>query len=265
MQELVQIESDRIRPAGWADSSKHGLVLSVVRGSKELERVQRLRYQVFTEEMGAIFPANCGGIDQDRYDAFCEHLMVREQGTGRVVGTYRVLTPENAIRAGGYYSESEFDLSAMDSIRSGLVECGRSCTHPDYRHGGVIMLLWNGVAEFLRRGGYRYVLGCASVSLRDDGITAAQVWRDLAPQLGDRPPLAKPLLRYPVELLDYAVPARLPPLIKGYMKLGASVCGEAAWDPDFNAADFPILLDIERMDERHRRHLGLDYTPTLPA
>jgi len=75
----------------------------------------------------------------------------------------------------------------------------------------------------------------------------------------------KPLHRYPFERLNSTLPARLPPLIKGYMKLGATVCGEPAWDPDFNAADFPVMLDILNMDPRYRRHLGLEYTPTKPA
>lgn len=265
MPELVQIDSDRSRPDSWPDTINQGLEVCFARTAEELEQVQRLRFQVFTEEMGVVFPDAVDGIDQDRFDPFCEHLMVREVRSKRVVGTYRILTPENALRAGGYYSESEFDLSALDSVRNGLVECGRSCTHPDFRNGGVIMLLWTGVAEVLRRGGYRYVLGCASVSLRDDGITAAQVWRNVAHQVQQSLPMVTPLLRYPVERLNRDVPAKVPPLIKGYMKLGARVCGEAAWDPDFNAADFPVLLDILKMDERYRRHLGLDYIPVLPG
>src|SRR3546814_9680105 len=87
------------------------------------------------------------------------------------------MTPEKAREAGGYYSESEFDLSGLDALRSQMVEVGRSCTHADQRGGSAIMLLWSGLAEFMRRGGYRYMLGCASVSLRDDGVTAAEVWR----------------------------------------------------------------------------------------
>ena len=137
------------------------------------------------------------------------------------------------------------------------MEVGRSCTHADYRNGTVIMLLWSGLAEYLRRGGYQYVLGCASVSLRDDGVTAAEVWRTISKQLpqGDEP-YVEPLHR--VEKLNSTLPARVPPLIKGYLKLGARVCGQPAWDPDFNAADFPVLLKMDGMDERYRRHFGLD-------
>ncbi|MFQ6689238.1 GNAT family N-acetyltransferase [Bordetella pertussis] len=231
----------------------------MARTAEEVEQIQRLRYDVFTEDMGAVFPQAQDGVEQDRFDQWCEHLMVRELDTGRVVGTYRILTPEKAREAGGYYSESEFDLSGLGALREQLVEVGRSCTHADYRNGAVIMLLWSGLAEYLRRGGYEYVLGCASVSLRDDGVTAAEVWRNVARHLDDPAlPRVRPLHRYPIERLNSTLPARVPPLIKGYLKLGAKVCGEPAWDPDFNAADFPVLLSMAGMDERYRRHFGLD-------
>jgi putative hemolysin len=261
MLELARIDSRRNAAEPWTGSAGRILVVGLARTPDEVEQIQRLRYQVFTEDMGAVFPDAHDGIEQDRYDPWCEHLMVRELDTGRVVGTYRILTPEKAREAGGYYSESEFDLSGLGALRTQLVEVGRSCTHADHRGGAVIMLLWPGLAEFMRRGGYRYMLGCASVSLRDDGVTAAEVWRNVASHLQDPDlPRIKPLHRYPVERLDSVLPARVPPLIKGYLKLGARICGEPAWDPDFNAADFPVLLDMVHMDDRYRRHFGLDAT-----
>jgi putative hemolysin len=259
MLEFARIDAVADSTQGWAGAKPRGLAVGLARTSEEVEQIQRLRYAVFTEDMGAVFPNAEDGIDQDRFDPWCEHLMVRELDTDRVVGTYRILTPEKAREAGGYYSESEFDLSGLDALRSQLVEVGRSCTHADYRNGAVIMLLWSGLAEFLRRGGYRYLLGCASVSLRDDGVTAAEVWRTVSKHLQDASlPRVRPLHRYPVERLNSTLPARVPPLIKGYLKLGAKVCGEPAWDPDFNAADFPVLLTTDNMDDRYRRHFGLD-------
>ncbi|MDM9561606.1 MULTISPECIES: GNAT family N-acetyltransferase [Bordetella] len=262
MLELARIDARRNAAEPWEDAPARILVVGLARTADEVEQIQRLRYDVFTEDMGAVFPDAHDGIEQDRFDQWCEHLMVRELDTGRVVGTYRILTPEKAREAGGYYSESEFDLSGLEALRSQLVEVGRSCTHADHRSGAAIMLLWSGLAEFMRRGAYRYMLGCASVSLRDDGVTAAEVWRNVADHLKDDSlPRVKPLHRYPVERLNSTLPARVPPLIKGYLKLGARICGEPAWDPDFNAADFPVLLDMVRMDERYRRHFGLDATP----
>src|SRR5690606_7291282 len=145
--------------------------------NEELEAIQRLRYKVFTEEMNAVFPNAVDELDTDRYDPWCEHLMVKEASSNAVVGTYRLLTPEGARKAGGYYSATEFDLSALDHLHGDLAEVGRSCTHADYRSGAVIMLLWSGIANLVQQYGFRYVLGCASVSLRDDGVTAAEVWR----------------------------------------------------------------------------------------
>ncbi|MGV2863126.1 GNAT family N-acetyltransferase [Achromobacter sp. AGC39] len=264
MLELARTTPSRNPAEPWKGNAPKVLAVGLARTAEEIEQIQRLRYDVFTEDMGAVFPDAHDGIEHDRFDPFCEHLMVREMDTGRVVGTYRILTPEKAREAGGYYAQSEFDLSGLGPIRDQLVEVGRSCTHSDYRNGAVIMLLWSGLTEYLRRGGYEYVLGCASVSLRDDGVTAAEVWRTIMPQLpqGGEPHVT-PLHRYPVEKLNSTLPARVPPLIKGYLKLGAKVCGEPAWDPDFNAADFPVLLKMERMDERYRRHFGLDQPAAL--
>jgi len=235
------------------------LVMQLARSNEDLEAIQRLRYQVFTEEMGAVFPEAVDGLDCDRFDPWCKHLMVKEVSAQRVVGTYRVLTPDNAKRAGGYYAAQEFDLSGLGPIAEQFVEIGRSCTHPDYRDGSVIMMLWSGLIEFMTHGGFRYMLGCASVSLRDDGVTAAEVWRVARKMMAQRPEAARiaPLNRYPVEKLDSPLPARVPPLIKGYLNIGARICGEPAWDPDFNTADFPVLLDMHAMDPRYRKHFGL--------
>jgi len=248
----------------WEAPPGTGLVLTLARSHQDLEAIQRLRYDVFTEEMGAVFPDGSNGLDADRYDPWCEHFLVKEQPSGRVVGTYRLLTPANARKAGAYYAESEFDLSGLGSIQENIVEVGRACTHPDYRNGSVIMLLWSGLARKVEQLGCRYVLGCASVSLRDDGATAAKVWRSSSAAMpACHLPRVTPLHRYPVERLDSMLPARTPALIKGYLKLGATICGEPAWDPDFNTADFPVLLDMQKMDARYRRHFGL--TPIADA
>lgn len=260
MLEFERVHSESTDLASvWAGHTVGGLTLRLARTDEEVEILQRLRFQVFTEEMNAVFPDATEGLDIDHFDQWCEHFMVSEPESSRVIGTYRFLTPEKAAKAGGYYSESEFDISALAPIRNSLVEVGRSCIHPDFRTGAAIMMLWGGIAALMRIGGYRYLLGCASVSLRDDGVTAAEVWRAAKKTMQANPevPMVKPLHRYPIERLHSTLPARIPPLIKGYLKLGATICGEPAWDPDFNTADFPVLLDLEAMDERYKRHFGL--------
>jgi len=260
MLEFTRIEACRGGADALDDGTQtHALAVGLARSWDEVRQAQRLRYEVFTEDMGAVFPTACDGIDEDRFDPWCEHLIVRDLDNDRVVGTYRILGPEQARLAGGYYSESEFDLAGLAPIRNELVEFGRSCTHRDYRSGAVIMLLWSGLAEFLRRSGHRYVFGCASVSLRDDGATAAGVYRSVASHIeAARELRVRPLHRLPVERLDCNLPTRVPPLIKGYLKAGARVCGEPAWDADFNTADFPMLLSIDALDNRYRRHFGLE-------
>ena len=127
-----------------ASTDHGGLVVGLAQTSEELESIQRLRYDVFSAEFAAVLDGANDGLDRDAFDPWCDHLMVRESGSDRVIGTYRLLTPVQARRAGGYYSESEFDLAGLGSIRDGLVEFGRACIHEDHRQGGALMMLWSG-------------------------------------------------------------------------------------------------------------------------
>jgi len=237
------------------------LGVGFARSHAEMEEAQRLRYQIFAEEMGARLDGT-RRVDADRFDEFCRHLIVRDLDSGEVVGTYRILAPDAARAAGGYYSEQEFDLGRLAPLRESLVEVGRSCIHADYRSGGVIMLLWSGVFRFMREHRHEHLMGCASISMADGGHAAASIWarigqRHLAP--GEY--RVFPRLRLPVESLDAGVGAVLPPLVKGYLNLGAWICGEPAWDPDFNTADLPALLSLARMTPRYARHF-LGVAPT---
>lgn len=242
----------------WQSPQNDGLQLRLAQTQHDLKAVQRLRFKIFSEEMQAVLPSAQSGLDIDEYDAWCEHFMVLGGPKQKVVGTYRILRPEQAARLGRYYSESEFDLSPLDPMRSQIAELGRSCVHPKYRNGSAIMLLWMGIANVMRSQGYRYLLGCASVSLRDDGVTAAAVWREAQKSMQKNPaaPRLTPHYRYPVDRLDSDLPARIPPLIKGYLNVGAVLCGEPAWDPDFNTADFPVLLDITQLPTRYVKLFG---------
>lgn len=257
MLELVRSASSVNNPP-TASIPRGGLVVGLAQTSREIDLIQRLRYDTFQTEYGAEFHSAIPGVDSDTFDRWCDHLMVRDLDTDEVIGTYRILTPQNAARAGGYYSESEFDLTGLGDIRQQLVEFGRACIHESYRQGGALMMLWSGLAEILKRGRHQYVFGCASVSLRDDGVTAAKVWRDVREQVLRNTVRVTPHNRYPVEQLDSALPAKSPALLAAYQKLGAQICGEPAWDPDFNTADFPMLLAVDNMGARYRRHFGFD-------
>ncbi len=235
------------------------LTLSLASTPAELREVQRLRYKVFIEAMGLSALSNADGLDSDEFDAHCDHLIVRESDTLKVVGTYRVLSASRARKIGRFYSENEFDLGRLNNLRSRMVEAGRACIHPDYRGGSVIMLLWSGLAEYMRRERCDYLVGCASMSLADGGHNAVAVYQSLAQKhLAPSEYRVTPHLPFPIHTLEPAGKAQVPPLIKGYMRSGAWLCGEPAWDPDFESADIFLLLPLSNLDGRYARHYGVD-------
>ena len=154
-------------------ASQHtGYTVALARSEEEVREAQRLRYKVFVEELGARIPTMVPNHDIDHFDAYCEHLLVRD-AQGEVIGTYRILAPDVARTIGGYYSESEFRINRLQHLRGSMVEVGRSCIHPDYRSGGVITLLWAGLADYMVRNNYDYLMGCASIGMADGGHNAA--------------------------------------------------------------------------------------------
>jgi putative hemolysin len=229
----------------------------------EVRAAQQLRYLVFAQEMGARLPQTVPGHDVDLFDDYCEHLLVRDVQTQQVIGTYRVLTPAQAKRVGGFYSDTEFDLTRLRSLRQDMVELGRSCVHPEHRHGGVIMALWGALFEFMRRNQLHTMIGCASIPMQVEGPhgllggghAAASIWRQVREKhLASIAFHVRPRLPLPVESLDDTLPVEPPALIKGYLRLGAKVLGAPAWDPDFNAADLPMMMRLADMPTRYRSH-----------
>ncbi|MBL8387501.1 MAG: GNAT family N-acetyltransferase [Hydrogenophaga sp.] len=248
---------------GAVVSTAAGIDVGWARHLDEVREAQRLRHEVFAGEMGAILSNAVPGHDVDLFDDYCEHLLVRESGTRKVIGTYRVLTPEQAKRAGSTYSDTEFDLVRLRGLRDRMVELGRSCVHRDHRQGGVIMALWGALAGFMQRNRLDTMIGCASIPMNIEGEhgmvggghAAASIWR----QVRDKhmAPIdchVRPRLPLPIEQLDDTLEVEPPALIKGYLRLGAKVMGPPAWDPDFNAADLPMIMRIDELPPRYRRH-----------
>jgi putative hemolysin len=226
--------------------------LLVARDGEEVLAAQRLRYRVFAEEMGATLHTTTPGLDVDAFDEYCDHLVVREDVTGEIVGCYRMLPPERAPEAGMLYSETEFDLRNLAPLKASLVETGRSCVHPDHRTGAVVSLVWAGIARYMLLSGHSWLAGCASVPLHDGGTLAAGVWdtvrrKHFAPEEYRVRPL-RPWEPTGVETPKRAV---IPALLKGYLRLGAWVCGPPALDADFGVADLFVLLGLDRVDRRY--------------
>ncbi|MEU6223215.1 GNAT family N-acyltransferase [Streptomyces sp. NPDC047042] len=242
------------RPPLPATPSRYTVTLA--RDEDDVRAAQRLRHDVFAGELGALLSSPQPGLDIDPFDAYCDHLLVRDTFTGQVVGTYRLLPPERAAIAGRLYSEGEFDITPLDAIRPGLVEVGRSCVHPDHRDGAVIGLIWAGIARYMVDRGHDWLAGCCSIPLSDGGTLAAGTWdRVRAGHLAPEEFRVRPLLPWSAEgVTRPAGRTELPPLLRGYIRLGAWVCGEPAHDPDFGVADLYVLMSMRRINQRYLRH-----------
>jgi len=237
--------------------TKGQLRVSVASEPKVVLAAQRLRYRVFAEELGAHVDGAIFGLDRDRFDPHCDHLVVQDEGTGEVVGTYRLLPGWRARRIGGFYSAEEFELGAVGTLADS-VEVGRACVHPAYRTGATLGLLWSALAAYLRVEGFAYAFGCASVAARDHRGEVARLCHDLFRQ-HPSPGEWRVTPRRPLDLAvgDGAPGAPLdpPPLLRGYLSMGAVVCGPPAWDPEFGTADLFVLLPVARLSERYARRL----------
>lgn len=238
------------------------LEVAWARHTDEVRAAQALRWRVFADEMGATLRPPRGtppGHDADLYDAYCEHLVVRSVGDddepARVVGTYRVLTPAAAERVGGLYSGEEFDLAPLAPIRRSLAEVGRACVDVDHRNGTVVLLLWGALLAFMQRNRITRMIGCASVTMRDGGHYAASLWHRLA-ATHLAAPQYQVQARLPLPVDGFGAPhsaAAPPPLLQGYLSCGARLLGAPAWDPAFNTADLPLMLELDDLPPRYRR------------
>lgn len=232
-----------------------GLSVAFATSSTEREACYRLRYRVFVEEMGAQVPPGHGGLERDGFDPHCHHLMVRDS-RGALVACTRVLTDTQACLTGGFYSEQEFDLAGVRQLPGRVMEIGRTCVHPDWRRGGTIAALWAGLARFMADNRFGYLIGCASIPMDDGGATARAIAdRLLACHLAPAERRVRP--RRPLPAVDGAISVsstRLPPLLKAYMRLGATIGGEPCWDPAFGCADLFILLESADLQARYLRH-----------
>ncbi len=235
-------------------TTPRALGVALAQSREEIQAAQRLRYAIFAGEMGAKLHNRIPGLDHDRLDPYCQHLIVRD-ALGQLIGCTRILTAEAARRAGGFYSQTEFDLAPVLALPGRFMEIGRTCIHPDYRNGATIGTLWSGLAAFIAEQRVDYLIGCASIPLGEDGGEARALYAELAQRhLVPEALRVKPHLPLPrrdgVARSDYA----MPPLLKAYLRLGAQIGGDPCLDPDFKVADVFVLLSSQRIERRYARH-----------
>jgi putative hemolysin len=239
--------------AGANLGAKPDLHVGVARDADDIRAAQRLRYDVFAGEMRAQLHSDEAGLDVDPFDKYCRHLIVRDRRNDAVVACMRVLLDEDAQRAGSFYSETEFELGNLITAPGRVMEIGRVCVHADYRGGMVVSMLWAGLARFFQVTDFNRMIGCASIPMIGDGANAMAVFASLAERyMAPEELRVKPKL--PLPLRDGPVPqARIPSLLLAYMRLGAKICGEPCWDPDFNVADVVVVLDPSELRQRYAK------------
>jgi putative hemolysin len=227
----------------------------LARGAAEVEAAQRLRFEVFNLELGEGLVHSYGDrLDADAFDAVCDHLLVFERASGRVVGTYRLQTGTMAGAALGYYSEREFDFAPFESRRAHIVELGRACVHAEHRSFAVLGLLWRGIAAYAAARGARYLVGCSSLTSMDEAEGAA-AWRRLQVHVVEPELASAPHAAFACSLAIEGPPPKIPRLLTAYLALGAKVCAPPAIDRDFGTIDFLTWLDLEASgvaEERRR-------------
>jgi putative hemolysin len=232
---------------------KSPLVAQVTRETHEVLEAQRLRYQVFGVEMGARLPSAAGRLDVDRYDPHCAHLLVREGAQGRVVACARLLSGADALASGGFYSQQEFDMTRMLTLPGRLLEVGRTCVARDRRDGATLSALWSGLAREAVARGADHLIGCASVPFDPETEALAPLCASLREHWTPESARVYPRRPVPRDPRGPARAAKLPPLLAAYLRLGAKICGEPSWDPEFGVADFFILVSVEKLAARYAR------------
>lgn len=240
-------------------SSGRKLTSGVATEPAQILAAQKLRYEIFTSEYGADMDTD-SGIDEDRFDPWCEHFVVMNQN-GEVVATTRLLHGEVAAKIGGFYSEDEFDLDRLKQNPGVFAELGRTCIRSDFRSGAALSMLWSEVAQYLVQQGIDYLLGCASISMLDGGHKAWRITQQVqqeylaAEEFRVTPKRTLPHLANQCTQTDKVV---IPPLIRSYMRLGAEVCGDPCWDPAFRCADLLVLLRVDNLAARYARRYNLE-------
>lgn len=226
----------------------------VARDPATVRATQALRYHVFAEEMGARLHSRIEGLDYDEIDDYCDHLLIRDTQTGKVVACTRLLSDIQAARLGRFYSEGEFHLDEVLALPGRFLEIGRTCVDPSHRGSVVLGTLWNGLAEYAYNGGFKYLMGCASIPPGPSGFAVDAVYRQIEPhQFGPEKLSVWPKIPVPVRKRCIQDESGIPPLLQAYLRLGCRVLGDPFWDEDFNVMDVFILLDLSRMQARYEK------------
>lgn len=253
------------RPRIHAEVGKYRVRLA--EGVEDRDAACRLRFKVFNIEMGEGLESSYQtGLDTDHFDLFCEHLLVEEKSTGRIVGTYRMQSGATAGQNLGYYSEQEFHFEPYEALRPGILELGRASIDREHRTPEVLTLLWRGIAQYATDMGLRYLVGCSSLTSKNPSegweVYNQLVQYRVSPEFATEPTVAYACpheqegahAQLPPRAADAALPAvpKVPKLLRTYLAIGARICAAPAWDREFGTIDFLTLLDLKLLSSAAR-------------
>lgn len=269
---MVLTREQRTRPV---DVSAGGLRIRLAESAAEVRASQNLRYRVFCQEMGVKPTPRMAAVEReyDSFDEFCDHLLVFDETGGSpphsVVGTYRLMRRESAERCGQFYSADEFDISRLMTNGGEILEVGRSCVDKEHRSGSTMQLLWRGIAAYVFHHHIDILFGCASLPGVDpDRLKMPLAYlhhHHLVPE--QLRPRALPERYVSMDRLDPSEIERrdalhaLPPLIKGYLRLGGGIGEGAVIDREFGTVDVCIVVKTDRVTEKYFRHYSREEMP----
>ena len=236
-----------------------GIEIKWASNADEIQAAQRLRYKVFTQEMGGRVAKSSSGLDCDLFDDFCEHLIVLSVQTGDVIGTYRVLTPAQAQRVGSTHLDTFFDLTRLRQYKDRMVEIGKGCVDPEHRNGGVIMALWGELFKFMQRNKLDFMVGSTNIpmtqELSQSAKLAASIWTQVKREhLAPIELHIRPRFPLPVDQLVGDLTVELPSLIQAYLRLGAKVLGPPAWLVNSNSVELPMMMRSSELHSKYKKH-----------
>lgn len=255
-----------VRPAQLIETNN--FVVKIAEDHEEIEKAQRLRYEVFNLEQGrGLESSERYGIDFDEFDEYCLHLLVMKKGSDKVIGTYRAHLGCIANSAKGFYSSREYEIKGLYKMADKCIELGRTCVSPDFRSGAVVGLLWGAIVELVSRAKLTYMLGCVSLEGTDPTIGWAvyeyvKETYSLSDKFNVKPRPGFRLKRPPDQKINKILEDKraliklIPPIFKGYLRLGGRICGDPAIDREFGTIDFFIMVDITQLPERYIRHFN---------
>jgi len=269
-------EPENLEPVDVRAGNLH---IRLARTAEEVTASQELRYRVFCTEMAAKPTAEMTKLERefDAFDEYCDHLLVFDcdhaKGTNAVVGTYRLMRRESARRCGGFYTSGEYDIGKLLDYPGPILEVGRSCVGRGHRSGAIMQLLWRGISAYVFHYKIDILFGCASLpGVQPEPLAMPLAYlhhHHLAPP--DLRPRARSERYVDMDCLPSASATRdaawpeLPPLIKGYLRLGGHVGEGAVVDHDFGTTDVCIVVKTDKVTEKYYRHYVRHSTATRPA